>query len=161
MATKVEYQHQWSVPSETDDTKVYKVSLTKEGEYKCSCPRWIFKREQCKHIIRVKNGEIDEPISNLVIVLYNCEQVELGKGKKKGEIHFPLIPIGDSHFLLTLLYDATKYGVPWSILRERYDLPSSLKRSDVENYIERHGRKIYGDWVKGKGHQGFKIIQIG
>lgn len=39
----------WCVESDDLDHE-YTVSIDAAGEYGCSCPRWKFKREQCKHI---------------------------------------------------------------------------------------------------------------
>ncbi len=37
--------------------RVYTVSLSFDGEWGCSCPRWKFKREECKHIREIKEAE--------------------------------------------------------------------------------------------------------
>jgi hypothetical protein len=44
---------QWHVTSRSSG-KVYTVSLADDGTWGCSCPRWIFAREDCKHIKEVK-----------------------------------------------------------------------------------------------------------
>lgn len=43
------YIHRYSVPSSNGDT-TYTVAERDDGEWTCSCPRWKFKRESCKHI---------------------------------------------------------------------------------------------------------------
>ena len=54
------YQHQWFVPSTSDSSKVYKVSLTQDGVFMCDCPRFIFQKgtvtghKPCAHILVVK-----------------------------------------------------------------------------------------------------------
>ena len=55
------YIRKWEVPSFTNPDKIYIVSLTKNGEYQCSCPQWIFRRKECKHIKMIKEREIDNP----------------------------------------------------------------------------------------------------
>jgi len=50
------YRHQWMVPSRTDPTKKYKVSVRDDGVWMCSCPAWRFQkgpienRKPCAHI---------------------------------------------------------------------------------------------------------------
>jgi len=31
-----------------------------EGEYICTCPDFLFRKRECKHIKAVKNGEVKE-----------------------------------------------------------------------------------------------------
>jgi hypothetical protein len=45
---------QWEVPSSSDPNKIYKVTLYEDGSYACSCPHWIYRRKECKHIKQVK-----------------------------------------------------------------------------------------------------------
>jgi hypothetical protein len=47
------YKQQWSVPSETNGDVTYKVSEKVNGDFVCSCPHNIFRKELCKHIINV------------------------------------------------------------------------------------------------------------
>jgi hypothetical protein len=45
----------FSVPSFTNPKKNYVV--TKQGKtFKCSCPNWIYRQAQCKHIRLVKEA---------------------------------------------------------------------------------------------------------
>ena len=52
------YSNQWTVPSSSSLGKFYKVSVTPNGEWECSCPDWTFRRNECKHIKQVKNSVI-------------------------------------------------------------------------------------------------------
>jgi hypothetical protein len=45
----------YSCPSASDPKKSYVVAKDGVGNWGCSCPRWIFFRENCKHIKRVEN----------------------------------------------------------------------------------------------------------
>lgn len=45
----------WEVPS-SSGKGVWVVSLSDTGEYGCACPVWKYKREKCKHIIRLQNN---------------------------------------------------------------------------------------------------------
>lgn len=41
----------WAVSSESRAGVIYVVAKArKDGTWGCSCPRWIYKREDCKHI---------------------------------------------------------------------------------------------------------------
>jgi len=42
----------WKVPGSKGN--VWTVSVDRHGNYGCSCPRWIYKREQCHHIQAVQ-----------------------------------------------------------------------------------------------------------
>jgi hypothetical protein len=44
----------WEVRSHSDPNKYYTVSLRKDGVYECSCPHWIYRHKECKHIREVK-----------------------------------------------------------------------------------------------------------
>ncbi|MEM2922240.1 MAG: hypothetical protein QXF26_08000 [Candidatus Bathyarchaeia archaeon] len=50
------YADQWNVGSHSDPSKFYTVSLTVDGDYECSCPQWIYRRRECKHIQEVKDN---------------------------------------------------------------------------------------------------------
>ena len=50
------YSNQWQVPSRSSPGKFYKVSVTPNGEWECSCPDWTYRRNECKHIKQVKNS---------------------------------------------------------------------------------------------------------
>jgi len=55
------WSRQWQVPS-SDGSREYTVSADASGNWACSCPRWIYRRDtECKHIKAVKimqSGEI-------------------------------------------------------------------------------------------------------
>lgn len=63
----MEWIKKWQVDSDSSSS-IYVVSVTANGEYGCSCPRWKFKREDCKHIQQVQFGhgreiDLDDPKS--------------------------------------------------------------------------------------------------
>lgn len=56
MSTKVT---QALVPSKSDPSKTYTIRIfrdedTNELEYKCSCPHFVFRNTDCKHILNTK-----------------------------------------------------------------------------------------------------------
>jgi len=65
------YIRKWEVPSFTNPDKIYTVSLTKNGEYQCSCPQWIFRRKECKHIKMIRERENIEIIKPKPIIIVN------------------------------------------------------------------------------------------
>jgi len=58
------YSHKWTIPSSSDPSKSYTVSLTDDGQYECSCPQWIYRRRECKHIQQVKDNLVGSIISS-------------------------------------------------------------------------------------------------
>ena len=46
----------WQVRSHSDPSKHYTVSLRKDGVFECSCPQWIYRRRECKHIQEVQDS---------------------------------------------------------------------------------------------------------
>ena len=44
------YARRWQVESFSTPGKIYTVALRHTGEWQCSCPHWIYRRAQCKHI---------------------------------------------------------------------------------------------------------------
>jgi hypothetical protein len=44
----------WDVASASERGKVYRVAQDKGGGFGCDCPRWKFRREECRHIQLVK-----------------------------------------------------------------------------------------------------------
>jgi len=146
-----EYVQKWTVPSSSNPDKSYTVSLTKEGNYECSCPTWIYRRQECHHIKQIKaapaSGESVE-VKPLVVVPANvCEVTKQGN-----EVLAPLIPLcraETTHFLATIVYDCYKLGVPFGALKEHFNImPHDWTLEAVQNYIKTHGRMIQ---VKGDG----------
>lgn len=41
---------QWNVPSSSGKKQEYKVTVYDDGRWECSCPDWIYRRAECKHI---------------------------------------------------------------------------------------------------------------
>ena len=44
----------WYVESFTNNGKKYKVCQLEDGSFTCSCPEWIYRRRECKHIQQIK-----------------------------------------------------------------------------------------------------------
>jgi|SRR3990170_3275216 len=157
----MKYQKQWEVPSDNGD-KTYKVSLTLEGTYKCSCPHWIFRLQKtgddCKHIMDVKEGLYDNlPTVYFDLVLAQVREVSLQDDRRT--IYVPLRPIGDTDFLATIIYDLIYLGVSWSMIKEFCRVPREWKQSQVVHHIYNHGRKIWKEYNE-LGPRGFEIISV-
>jgi len=50
---RLKWIKKWNIESESGNGN-YVVSLSDENEWGCSCPVWKFRRQECKHIKRVK-----------------------------------------------------------------------------------------------------------
>jgi Fanconi anemia group M protein len=46
----------WQVPSESRPGVEYTVTLGDEGTWSCTCPHFTYRRAECKHILKVKEG---------------------------------------------------------------------------------------------------------
>ena len=57
--SKVRYQKQWKIPSNSNPDKTYTVSLTMDGKYICHCWPFLNTRKECNHIILAKSGHYD------------------------------------------------------------------------------------------------------
>ena len=57
------YIKKWKVPSFSDPSKEYVVSLTTEGHFVCSCWAFLKTRKPCKHINSVLEKQQRNPIS--------------------------------------------------------------------------------------------------
>ncbi|CAG0937173.1 hypothetical protein TFLX_06085 [Thermoflexales bacterium] len=172
------YEQQWDVSSDSDPTAYYTVSLTREGQLICHC--WPFLRNrECKHVRRVQAGEIAPrgqtvaappwmtpvsstaiAVSKLRLVLANVRCVTPVADKAEAEISavkVPPLPLGNEHFLLTVLYDLLQLGVAWSALQKRFKVPREITPEWVTYYIAEYGRLIYGPLQEGR-FQGWEYI---
>lgn len=182
-ANAKKYEQQWDVPSNSDPSAYYTVSLTREGEYVCHC--WPFLRDRtkpCKHIRKVQAGEAaprgQAPMTNQSaartqpqpnydarreprIVVCNVRAVTPvsdADGAEVIELKTPLVKGGNDHLLMTILFDLSQNGVTWDTLRQRYHLPRDLTLTWVQEYIRDYGRLTYGPWTDGVGFDGFTYI---
>lgn len=155
----MQYIKKWNILSETDENKTYVVSLTDKNTFACSCPIWIFRRQECKHIARVKqeleNNKTEYPLHNeiklnpLQIVYANVKEVTL---KNNNEVYVPLLPLNSAyttHFLATIIYDLLNLGFTFCFLAEKYDLPREWNKQKVIDYIEQRGRYVIKEIAKG------------
>lgn len=160
--SKKSYLKQWGVPSDTNPEKTYKVSLTPDFEFQCSCPRWVFKRETCKHIQDVISGVYEYPEKlrpKFNITFGKVRQLELQDDRTT--VLLPLRPIGDTDFLATILYDAMMVGINWSEIKKIEKAPKEWRAMQVIEHVRRYGRKIYAEGGAYMGANGFETIPIG
>ena len=160
---------QWKVPSESNPSKLYTVSMDTNGNYVCHCWPFLRSRTTCKHIEQVKAGiwgavgdESAQPEPEIQFCYVQEVQPEYeADGKTIRLLKTPLLPIGNTHFQATLMFDLHRYGVAWPTLVKRYQLDKSWTPASVEVYLREHGgRMIYGDWVEGNGFDGFKVVSM-
>ena len=157
------WRKQWMVHSRSGGDP-HKVSLDRNNAYWCDC--WPFKKNRtCYHIDVAKGGGGDEigvhqPPEPKIVYANVCE---VQKEEDEETLLVPLLPLGDEHFLGTLLYDMLRFGVRWPSLMKAYKLnQASITPAEVRAYIETAGRKIYGPWDDElKRHDGFTITREG
>jgi hypothetical protein len=59
----------WAVQSASRPEVEYIIAKAHDGAFGCSCPRWKFKREFCKHIQQVQAFELIDPMEPKIIEL--------------------------------------------------------------------------------------------
>jgi Fanconi anemia group M protein len=46
----------WLVPSESRPGVEYTITLSDDGSWSCTCPHYTYRRAECKHVLKVKEG---------------------------------------------------------------------------------------------------------
>ena len=151
----------WDVPKSSGDGH-WTVSLSDTKIYACTCPPWIYRKTpECRHIRGIKelvsSGPACEAGLEPTIVYAKVNEVQRGENNT---LLVPLRPFDDTHFLLTLLVDLYAHGIRWSRIREHYELNANIKKDTCLQYIEQHGRKIYGDPDPETERQDFTISRL-
>lgn len=151
----------WDVPKSSGDGN-WTVSLSDTKIFGCTCPPWIYRKTpECRHIRGIKelvsSGPACEARPEPTIVYAKVNEVQRGENNT---LLVPLRPFDDTHFLLTLLVDLYAHGIRWSRIREQYELNANIKKDTCLQYIEQHGRKIYGDPDPETGRQDFTLSRL-
>lgn len=159
---KKRVKDQWDAPSESKPDKTYKVTNYENGTWACGCPRWIFHREECKHIQSAQNGEYD----GMEIPKYQITQASVRQTILHDEktIYVPLIPFNEhgTQFAITIAHDLLTIGVPFRQVKEHFKhvfskMPS---RKDITSIITARGRCIHDKWVDKQGWTGYVYIRL-
>lgn len=163
----------WKAPSNSTPGKEYTVSIDREGNYGCSCPRWKFQRapfderESCDHIEDVIAGRISPEGETLKaeprIVLASVRAVipVIGEdGETVEEVLTPLYPVDDGWFQATIVYDLLRAGVKWATLRKRYAIARVNSKKNIIANIEGRGRRIYGPLENPPRKQTYEIVPV-
>lgn len=136
----------WNIKSESGNGS-YVVSLSNENTWGCSCPVWKFRRQECKHIIRVRlNPERYEEIEEGSKPEYVLAAIKKPTyDKKNNRLLIPLIRIEpyDVHMEAFICYTMAKYGYKWKEVVEIRHLNPVWTLKKVKEYIE--GNKIKED----------------
>jgi hypothetical protein len=135
----MKYVKKWNVKSHSSD-KYYTVSMDFEGNYSCSCPYWIYRRKECKHIAEVKlqGGKV---VKKAEYCLAKVNEPKI----KNGVMLIPLIEIGDVHMEATIIYFMLRHGWTMSEVKNVRNLGKKINVRDVEMIIKTHGLKKYPD----------------
>ena len=138
----------WNIKSESGNGS-YVVSLSDQNTYGCSCPAWKFRRQECKHIIRVRLNperykEIEEQSSRPTYVLARVEKPTYDK--KNNRLLIPLIRIEpyDVRMEALICYTMARHGYKWGEIVEIRNLNSDWTLTKVKRYIEKH-KNLRGD----------------
>ncbi len=143
---KDKWVKRWKV--EGSNGNIWTVAIDKDGNYGCSCPIWKFKREECHHILQIKNNGGEE------IKVRHAQPGNVGEVMIDGDIVlYPLVPIPSGADLpATIVYDLNRAGVDPLQVRDymkRMFRTASLKQ--IIAHVEEHGRFVYSKFEKGKG----------
>jgi hypothetical protein len=181
-ANAKKYEQQWDVPSGSDPSAYYTVSLTRDGEYVCHCWPYLRSHEPCKHIRQVQQGRVPPRGQRAAETDRITPQTEMEATRREPRIVFcnvrcvtpignadqsevielntPIIKSnsGNDHLLLTVLFDLAQYGIGWDTLQKEFHLPRDLDLTWVQSYIHDYGRLIYGPLQDGVGFDGFTYI---
>jgi len=134
----------WKVQSFSGNGE-YTVSIDKDGNYGCSCPAWIFRRQECHHIQSVKNGN-GSPLLPKKRPEYRLAKVlKPIYDPKTNRLLVPLIGIPDAIMMeATICYYLFKHGYSLSEVRNLrgHLLPGWTKRA-ILAHVERHGEAEY------------------
>lgn len=129
----------WTVNGSGD--KPWTVSLSDQGIYGCSCPRWKFKREECHHIQQVKAGGGTEGSGEVkqrpeYVLAHVCTPTIKG-----GKLLIPLVPFGDVDMNATICVAMLKNGYSWREIKEHRGstIGHNWTAKDVLAYVESHG----------------------
>ena len=126
----------WTVAGETQDRIV---SLAESGEYGCSCPRWIFRREQCHHIQYVRDHP--EFAANAPPILPECVLIGSGQPQRQGDrLLIPLVIPGNTHQEATICAFLLDQGYSMKAVREtRGHVPRKWTAAAIKAYVADRG----------------------
>lgn len=144
------YVKQWDVPGSRG--KTWRVSIDDKGNYSCSCPRWIFKREECKHIQDVIGGGYPEKGCNKPTYVLADVSKPIFK-PSTNEIFIPLVRFDSdsTHMQATICAALLKHGYSIHEINELRNLPASWTAQAITSYIERYGEADYASKTSAKG----------
>lgn len=125
----MKYLKQWQIESESKPGKYYTVSLDDNGNYSCSCPQWIYRHKECKHIrtaqslitiadnylynlIRWRRAVLQNHINNVWETLYKKAQ------KVDIELTAVTLKIGVDSTPINEIQNSSIYAKQYSELRE-------------------------------------------
>jgi hypothetical protein len=133
----------WKIPKSSGDG-FWTLAIDKNGNYGCSCPRWIFKREECHHILLIKQNRGEEIINKSKPKYILAKVLKPIYKEKENELWVPLIEIPDARMMgATICYYLLKYGYSMSEIREIRHIPNQWTAKAIMNNIEKHGEACY------------------
>lgn len=139
-----QYVKQWDVPG--SNGKTWRVSLKANGEYACSCPRWIFKREECKHIEDVRGGGFPENGINKPDYVLAAVPKPLFK-PATNQLFIPLVRFDAlrTDMEATICASLLKHGYSIHEIRNIRKIPSDWTVAAILDHVKKHGEAQYSD----------------
>jgi len=127
------------------------VALDKNGNWGCSCPVWVYKRQECHHIKLVKMNGAKEIISKERPEYILAQVLKPVYDEKNNKLYIPLIALPDTLLMeATICYYLLKHGYSMGEIREiRKHLPNSWTGKRIITHVETHGEAEYpANWCK-------------
>ena len=144
-----EWVKRWKIRGSNSD--FYTVAVDKDGNWGCSCPVWKFRRQECKHIVSVKNNpnwQESGQVKYREAIPANVGQVTI----KGDTVLYPLVPFGNTHLAATILYDLQRAGVnPSKILDYKEKMFRGETYQRIFDYVKQNGRYIFTQFVEKEG----------
>ena len=141
----------WSVPR-SDGVGVWVVSLSDCQVWGCSCPVWKFHRQECKHILLIKNTPAAQQAGK--IEYRPASPGNVGEVSIKGSVVlYPLVPFGSGPDLpATIIFDLIRAQVQpdeVSDYKRKFFRDTALR--DIIAHVKIHGRFVYTEFQKDQG----------
>ena len=131
----------WRIPIQKNTDRFRTVAIDENGNYGCNCPDWIFYRENCLHILMVKNGRGEEIIKPLIKVAQVTKPTFV---KGTNELLVPFVRNPDFMMMeATICFNMIKHGYSFTEIRELRKLSNKWTAKAVREHIEENGEAEY------------------
>jgi hypothetical protein len=139
--------NQWSIQSSSNPDKIYQVTLHPTGNWSCTCPHFIYRKIECKHIYEVKrrqNYQIQRIQLEYAIPVENCEDEEYLQELSD----LDSIIITDENIFIEFKYPLSKEVLI------RYQKQGGFTKRDILKFVGEGYKKIYEEEEASAGDPG-------